>query len=87
MVVQNITFVLHLSSRYIYGGFSLVGCSPCILMCEFPIVVFIYFSIFLFINPSVRPGKLLRKPSLIALRRLVAVGLKRVAWRYYASSG
>ena len=54
----------------------MVYCIPCLLMCRCPIVVFIDFSILLCINPSMRPDYILRKPSLISLRRLIVVRLK-----------
>ena len=38
-------------------------------------------------NPYVRPGHILRKPSLIALSRLGVISLKSASWRYCASSG
>ena len=43
-VVQNTTFVFFLSSRSVSGGFSLVGYSPCLLMCRNPIVLFVCFQ-------------------------------------------
>ena len=43
-VVQNTTFVLIFSSKSVSGCFSLVSCSPCIIMCRYPIVVFTDFS-------------------------------------------
>ena len=42
-VVQNTTFFLLLYYRSVSGGFSLVGCSPCLLMCKCPIAVFLGF--------------------------------------------
>ena len=43
-VVQNTIFVLVLSSKYVSRGVSLVDCSPCLLMCTCPIVVFLDFQ-------------------------------------------
>ena len=84
--VQKTSFVFHLSSGTVSGGFFLVDYSPFLLMCRCPIVVFIDISICIFINHSVRPGHVLRKPSLIALRGLVISGLKSVSCQYCASS-
>ena len=86
-VVQYTIFVLIFSSRSVSGGFSLVNYTPCILICRFPIVVFLDFSIYLFRIFSVRPGQVFRKPGLISLRRLTLVGLKSAACKYWASYG
>ena len=76
-----------LFSKSIYGGFSLVYCSPCLLMFRFLIVVFLYFSRCFLVSFSVRPGQVFRKPCLIDLRRIYVVGLKSAAWRYCNRSG
>ena len=85
-LVHKTTLVLHLSSRYVSGGLFLVYYSPCLIMCRFPIVVFIYFSILFFVNPSLRPGQVLSKPIFIYLRMLVVVELKSVTCKYCAGS-
>ena len=86
-VVQNTTFVFILYSRYVSGGFSLVDCSSCLLMCRCAIVVFLNISIFLLISFSVRPGHVFRKPYLMALRRLAVVRLNSASYKYCASYG
>ena len=86
-VVQNNIFVLLLSLSSISAGFSLVDCSPCILIYRCPIVVFLHFSICLLINVSVSSGQVFRKPFFIALSTIDVVGLKRFAFRYCAISG
>ena len=48
-VVKKKMFLL-LSSRSVYGGFSMVDFSPCLIMCMCPIVVFLDFSICLLIS-------------------------------------
>ena len=85
--VQNTTFFLLLFSKSVYGGFSLVYCSPCLLVFRFLIVVFLYFSRCFLVSFSVRPGQVFRKPCLIDLRRIYVVGLKSAAWRYCNRSG
>ena len=85
--MHKTTPVLHLSSRSVYGGFFLVDCIPFLLICRCPIVVYIGFSVCLFINPSVGPVRVLSKPRLIVFVRLVVVGLKSAACKYCASSG
>ena len=50
------------------------------------IVVFLDFSRCFLIRISVRPGQVFRKPFLIALNRIAAVGLKSAAYKYLASS-
>ena len=86
-VLQNTTFVLILSYKSVSVGFYLVDCSPFLLMCMCTIVVFLDFSRFFLMNFSVRPGHILRKPCLIALKRLAVVGLNSAACKYGASSG
>ena len=86
-VVENTTFVLILSSRYVSGGFSLVDCIPCLLMCRCPTVVFLDFSRCLLISFSVRLCHIFRKSCFVALRRLAVVGMKSDACSYYDSSG
>ena len=81
------TFVLILSSRYVSGGFSLVDCSPCILMFRCPIVVFLDFSRCLLIIVLVRPGRVFRNPYLMALTRLSVVGMNSDACKYCARYG
>ena len=76
------TLVLHYSSRSVSIFFFLVDFSSCRLMCRCPIVVFIDFCRCFLVNPSVRPVHVLRKPRVIALRRLVVVGLNSAAWKY-----
>ena len=85
-VVQNAAFFFFYS-KSVSGDFSLVDCSPCILMFRCTIVVFLNFSKCFFMSFSVRPVHFFRKPCLIALRRLAVVGLKSAACKYWASSG
>ena len=85
--VQNTTFVLILSYRSVSGGFSLVDCSPCLLMFRCPIVVLLDFSICFSIIFSVRPCHIFRKFCLVALKRFAVVGLNSAACKYCASSG
>ena len=86
-VLQNTTFVLLLSYRSVSGGFYLVYCRPCLLMCRCLIVVLLDFSICLLISFSVRPGHLFREPFFIAMRRLVFFGMKSDAYKYCDCSG
>ena len=76
-----------LSSRSVSGGFSLVYCSPCLIMWRCPIVVFINFTIWFLMSFYVRPGQVSRKSCLVALSRIDAVGLKSATRRYCASYG
>ena len=85
--MQYTTFVLIFSYRSISGVFYLVYFNPCLLMCMSPIVVFLCLSRCFLISFSVRPGHIFRKPCLIALRRIVLVGMKSAACKYLASSG
>ena len=84
---QKTKLVLQFSSRSITVVFFLVDCIPFRLVCRCPIVVFIGFSRCFLIDPSMRPGHVLRKPYFIALRRLVVIGLNSAAWNYCANSG
>ena len=86
-VVQHTTFVLILSSRSVLVVFYLFGCNPYLFMCKCRIVVFLDFSRCFLISFSVRPGRVFRKPRLVALRRPAVVGLKISAYKYLASSG
>ena len=86
MVVKKITLVLRLYSSSVSGVLFLVHYSPCCLMCRCPVVVFIDFSRWSFINPYMRPGHFLRKPILIALRRLFVIRIKSAALKYCANS-
>ena len=86
-LVQKDTFVLGISYSSISGNFYLVGCSPRLLRCRFPIEVLINFSVCLFINCSVRPDQVLRKSSSIALMMIAVVRLKSVSCIYCDSSG
>ena len=86
-IVQYTTFVLILSFRYVSGGFSLVGCNPCLLMCGCPIFLFLYFSRCFLIIFSLGPVQVFRKLCLIAFRRIAVVGLKSDACKYWDSSG
>ena len=86
-VVKKTTFVLLFSSKYVSGGFSLFYWIPCILICRCPIAPLLNFCGCFLMIPSMRPVQVLRKPCLIALRRLDVVGMKSAAWRYCASSG
>ena len=65
----------------------MIDFSPCLLMCRCPIVIFITFYICFFINTSMRPVQVLRKPCFITLRRTIVFGLKSAAWKYCAGSG
>ena len=64
----------------------MVYCSPFLLMCRCPIVVFLDFSMCLLIRFYVRPGHVFRKTCFIALRGLAVVGLKSAVYRYCDSS-
>ena len=75
-VLQNYTFVLLLSSRYVYGGFYLVDYSPCLLMFRCTILVLIDFKRCFLIRFYVRPGKFFRRPCLIAFMSLSVFGMK-----------
>ena len=57
-----------------------------LLMFRCLIVVFLDFSRCFLIRISVRPDQVSRKPCLIALRRIAAVGQKSAACKYLASS-
>ena len=81
-VVQNNTFILILSSRYVSRVFSLVECSPCVLMYRCPIVVLLDFLICLLMICLVRPSHLFRNPYLIVLVRLDVVGMNSDACKY-----
>ena len=72
--------------RSVSGVFSLVDFSPCLLMCRYPILMFIYFPRCFVMSVLVRPGKVFRKPCLIYLRRIDDVGMKNAAWRYCDSA-
>ena len=85
--MQYTTFVLILSSRYISGGFSLVDCNPCLLMCRCTIVVFLDLSRRFLMSFYVRPGHVFRKSCLTDLRRLSVVGLRSAACKYWDSYG
>ena len=84
--MQHATFFI-LSSRSVSGGFPLVDCSPCLLVCRCPIVMFLDFSRCLLINFSVRPGHVFNKTCLMALRILSVVGLNSDACKYCTSYG
>ena len=84
-VMQYTPLNLIFYSRYVSGGFSLVDCNPCLLLCRCPIVVFLDFSRCFLMSFSVRPGHVFRKSCLIALRRLAVVGMKSSACKYWAS--
>ena len=84
--VQNTTFVLILSSRYLSGDFSLVDFSPCLLVWRCPMVVFLGFKRWLLISFSLRPCHVFSKPCLITLRKIVVVGLKSSAFKNCNSS-
>ena len=86
-VVQSTTFVLIFSFGYVSGGFRLVDCNTCLLMCRCPIFLFLDFSRVFFITFSVRPGQVFMKPFLNALKRLYVVGLNIAACKYWASYG
>ena len=77
--VQKTTLVIQFSSRYVSGVLFLVYCSPCRFIFSFTVDVFVYFSRCFLINTSMRPVRVLRKPFLIGLKRLVSVGLNSVA--------
>ena len=79
-------YIFLFSSRSVYGGFSLVDCSPCLLVWRCPIFLFLDFSRCFLMSFSMRPGQVLGKSCLVALRRL-AVGMKSDTWRYCVSSG
>ena len=61
-VVQNTTFIVIFSFKYVSGGVSLVDCIPCLLMCRCPIIVFPDFSRCFFISFYIRPVHVFRKP-------------------------
>ena len=75
-----------LSSRSRSGGFSLVDCIPCLLVCRCPILVLVYFLICFLMRLAMSPDQVFSKPCLVVLRRLAAVGVKIASWRYCASS-
>ena len=85
--MQYTTLVFILSYRYVLGGFSLVNCYPFLLMCRYPIVIFLDLLRCFLIIFSVIPGQVFSKLCLITLRRLALVGLKSAACKYLASSG
>ena len=64
------------SYKSVSCDFSLVNCSPCLLMLRCLIDVFLNFSRCLLMIFSVRPGQVFRKPCLVALRRIAVVGTK-----------
>ena len=86
-LVQKETFVLGFSYRSISGNFHLVGCSPHLLMCRFPIVVLIDFSVCLFINCSVRTDQVLSKYSLIASMKACCCQdekcIRYILWKFW----
>ena len=86
-VVQYNKLVLILYSKSASGGFPLVDCNPCLLMCRCPIVVFLDLSRCFLISFSVRPGQVFRKPCLIVLRRLYVFGMKSATYKYWNSYG
>ena len=86
-VVKNTTFVMVFSSKSVSGGFPLVDCSPFILMCRCPIVVFLDFSMCFLMSFYVRTGHVFREHFLISLSRLDVVGLNNYACKYWYISG
>ena len=85
-VVQNTTFVFPLPSRSVLGGFYLVYCIPCLLMCRCTIFVFLDFLRCLLISFLLRHSYTFRNPCLVELMRLVVVGLNSAACKYCDSS-
>ena len=86
-VVKYTTLVLILSSRSVSGGFSLIYHNPCLIVFRCPIIVYLDLSRCFLIIFYARPGQVFRKLCLIALRRLVVVGMKSAACKYWDSSG
>ena len=84
--MQNTAFVLILSSRSISGGFSLVDCSPYLLMYICPSVMLPEFSRRFLISFFVRHGQVFRKVCFILLRGIDVVGLIIAACKYFTSS-
>ena len=86
MLVHKDTVILLFSYRSFSASFSLVDCSTSLIIFRGTIVVSIDFSLCFLMRFSVRPGQVFSKHCLIALRRVAVVRMKRVAWRYCASS-
>ena len=79
--------VLQLSSRSVSVVVFLVYWIPFYFMWRCPIILFVYFSILLLFNTSVRPIHILRKTFLIDTRRSVFVGINSPALNYCVNCG